>query len=369
MTQSKLKVGILSLLALSVIFRFWEFWEPSFSSDEATYVIRAFSVASKFNGFLAGKLSDADRQTFLLQFLQHSHGPMEFIFMIPAMILRPRYSSAEFLVRLTWVIFGSATLIWSSIWLRRLRSQTLSLLFLIFYGLSVYAIWWSQTAMYQSLSMAAGIFFSLALIRFTSKPSNRSLFWMFAGMAFGLLVFPDLILFLPVAAWATYDHRHSITAKGVIVGVVFLAVTAGIFYVPWIWYSTLPGTEKVGFRFLFQQKLLATVNPISNLTGFWQNFFSYPGVLAVWPISIFSVFLIRKVRYLKYLILSVALFSTVYIVKAYIAYFYFVSIFPILCLMAAEAAMAAKRKLPLLDWGGGAGGPIMGSRAIDSRDS
>lgn len=344
MAQSKLKVGVLALLMLSIILRFWGFWKPSFSSDEATYVIRAFSVTSKLNGFLAGKLSDTDRQTFLLQFLQHSHGPMEFVFMIPAMILRPRYSTAEFLVRLTWVIFGSATLILSSVWLRRLRSQTLSLLFLMFYGLSVYAIWWSQTAMYQSLSMAAGIFFSLALIRFTSNPSNRSLFWMFASLTFGLLVFPDLILFLPAAVWAIYDQRHSITAKGIIAGVVFLIVAAGIFYIPWIWYSTLPGTEKVGFRFLLQRKLLATVNPISNLAGFWQNFFSFPGVLVVWPISFFSVFLIRRVRYLKYLILSVILFSTVYITRAYIAYFYFVSIFPVLCLMAAEVAIAVKKR-------------------------
>lgn len=332
------------LLLTAILFRFWGFWKPSFSSDEATYVIRAFSVASKLSGFLAGRLSDSDREIFLLQFLQHSHGPMEFIFMIPAIILRPRYSTAEFLVRLTWVLFSSATLIWSSIWLRRIRNQTLSILFLIFYGLSVYAIWWSQTAMYQSISMAASIFFSLALIRFTSNPSNRSLFWMFASLAFGLLVFPDLILFLPAAVWAIYDQRHSITAKGVAAGVVFLIITAGIFYIPWIWYSTLPGTEKVGFRFLLQRKLLATVNPISNLTGFWQNFFSFPGVLVVWPISFFSVFLIRRVRYLKYLILSVILFSTVYITRAYIAYFYFVSIFPVLCLMAAEVTIAVKKR-------------------------
>lgn len=348
MTKSKLKAGILSLLVLSVIFRFWGFWKPSFSSDEATYIIRAFSVASKLSGFLSGRISDADREIFLLQFLQHSHGPMEFIFMIPAIILRPRYSTAEFLVRLTWVIFSSATLIWSSIWLRRIRNQTLSLMFLVFYGISMYAIWWAQTAMYQSLSMAASIFFSLALIRFTSKPSNRSLFWMFASLAFGLLVFPDLILFLPAAVWAIYDQRHSITAKGVVAGVVFLIVAAGAFYAPWIWYSTLPGTEKVGFRFLLQQKLLATVNPFSNLAGFWQNFFSFPGVLVVWPISLFSVFLIRRVQYLKYLIFSVVLFSIVYITRAYIAYFYFVSIFPVLCLMAAEATIAAKKKMFLL---------------------
>ena len=85
-----------------------------------------------------------------------------------------------------------------------------------------------------------------------------------------------------------------------------------------------------------QHKLESNPNLINNLRGFWGNFFAYGGVYVVWPLSILSITLVKTIKYLKYLIVTVFFATVVYAFKAYLPYYYFVSIFALFCIMASE---------------------------------
>lgn len=334
--SNKIPMGI---ILLGILLRFWYFWKPSFSGDESEYVSKAVQVLRGIVDLTLGKNTNTLWQNIFLPFLQHAHGPLEFLIDIPIVVFQPR----EFFVRLIFVIISSVVLISSYSILKKLRGSSVSTAFVLTFGTSVYAIWWSQTAMYQSLSMAASIFVFLSIIYFLKKPTRKSLILLFVSPAVGLLVFPDFALFLPAIIWVIFDKRRFVKVSDLLIGGVLFLVIAGIYYFPWIIYSIISGNQNVGFNYLFKAKLAAKVDVIGNLKGFWGNFFGFPGVFTVWPIAIFSIFLVKKVSYVKYVLLTVFLATIVYIFRAYTSYFYFVSIFAPICILASEWVASQKQ--------------------------
>lgn len=322
-----------------IILRFWFFWLPSFSGDEAEYASKAVQTLRGTLDLILGRNIHVALDNTFLPTLQHAHGPLEFLIAIPMVIFQPR----EFFIRLVFVVVGSITLVLSFLILKKLRNFYVASVFAIIFGTSVYAIWWSQTAMYQSLSIAASIFIFLSIIFFSKKPSRKTLNLLFLSPAVGLLVFPDFALFLPAIIWAVYDKRNYLKITDLLIaGGVFLVI-AGTYYFPWVIYSIINGNQNVGFNHLLKAKLAANVDIIRNLEGFWGNFFSFPGVYAIWPFAALSILIIKKVNYVKYILLTTVLATSVYIFRAYTPYFYFVSIFALLCILASELIARQKQ--------------------------
>ena len=329
----------ISIILVSILLRFWFFWRPSFSGDEGEYVSKAVQILRGINDLVLGRDIHIAIQNIFLPILQHAHGPLEFLLAIPMAIFQPR----EFFVRLIFVVIGSVVLILSFLILKKLRNINVATAFAVTFGTSVYAIWWSQTAMYQSLSMAASIFIFLSVLYFLKKPSRKTLILLFLSPAVGLLVFPDFALFVPAIIWVAYDKRKYLKITELVLAVGVFLIVAGVYYFPWIIYSIISGNQYAGFNFLLKAKLAARVDVYQNLQGFWNNFFSFPGVYTVWPFAILSTFLIKKVNYLKYVLLTVFLATLVYIFRAYTPYFYFVSIFAPICILASEWIASQKR--------------------------
>lgn len=327
------------VIIFGIIFRFWFFWQPSFSGDEGEYVSKAVQIIRGTVDLVLGRNIDIAIQNIFLPILQHAHGPLEFLIVIPMVIFQPR----EFFVRLIFVVIGSIVLILSFLILKKLRSVSVATAFALTFGTSVYAIWWSQTAMYLSLSMAVSILVFLSILYFSKRPSRKTLILLFLSPAVGLLVFPDFALFLPAIIWAAYDKRNYLKVADLLfAGGIFLVI-AGAYYFPWVIYSIISGNQHVGFNHLLKAKLAARVDAVHNLQGFWSNFFSFPGVYTVWPFAILSIFLIKKVNYLKYVLLTVLLATLVYIFRAYIPYYYFVSIFAPICILTSEWIASQKQ--------------------------
>ncbi len=327
------------LLAFSIILRFWGFWRPSFSGDEGHYVLKAIRILHGVKNLLLNQDRVIAWQNLTQPFLEHAHGPLEFLIMIPFVVFSPR----EFFIRLPFVFISCLTLILSFIFLEKLRNKKIALYFLILTGSSLYAVWWAQTAMYQTLSISASLMFALAMINFVKKSSCCSLLLLSTALAFGFLVFPDFLMFLPAVCWAVFDKKQFLKKKDVFLACLTVLAIAGVYYVPWIGYGLFWPEKNTGFSFLFSHKLSAAVSPSVNLKGFWGNFFSFPGVFPVWLVSLFSIFLIKKIVYLKYLLLTIVICATVYIFKAYLPYFYFVSIFSLFALLAAEWLASQKK--------------------------
>ena len=200
---------VILLFISSIILRFWFFWQPSFSGDEATYTTKAISIANGIVGLVNGSKIDIAFLNILRPILQHAHAPMEILILVPFVGLHPR----EFFLRLIYVLIGCLILIIAYLVLKKLRNQHVALAFLIMFGTSVYAIWWSQTAMYQSLSMAASIIISLSIINFYKNPSPKALLFLAISPALGLLVFPDFALFIPAILWLIYDKKVTLGSK------------------------------------------------------------------------------------------------------------------------------------------------------------
>lgn len=330
---------IMVVIVVSIFLRFYYFWRPSFSSDEAHYVLKAIQILHGIKDFFLTKNFSVVNKNLFLPFLEHAHGPLEFMVIIPFVVFQPR----EFFARLPFVLISCVSLVAGFYCLKKLRNYQVAFIFTALLGTSRYVIWWSQTAMYQTLSISASLIIVIMLLRFLKKSSGRSLMLLSAGLGFGVLVFPDFLLFLPGIAWAVYDRRRFFFKKDIFAAGVLFFLIAGIYYIPWIGYSLINPQKEVGFNLLWGHKLSTVVNPVDNLRGFWGNFFGYPGIFPTWIFSLLSIFLIKKITYIKYLLLTIAICFFVYVFKAYLPYFYFVSTAALLILLAAESLVALKK--------------------------
>lgn len=327
------------LFIFAIFLRFYFFWEPSFSSDEAHYVMSAVRVAQGFKGLVFGQNFEISWKNLSMPFLQAAHGPAEFLVIIPSIFFQHR----ELFVRFVFVLISIVSLIFCYLQLKKLRSRWVALSLLLFVGTSKYAILWSQTAMYQALSISVVLFIIVRLISFEKNPNKKNLIILFFFQALGLLVFPDLILYLPATFWVMFDKRKQINWKDVAISLLVLSVVAGVYYVPWILHGFFGNDPGNGFRFLVSHKLVATPDPLSNFKAFLSNFFTYPGVYILLPFAFLSLLRIKKVAYLKYLWVTIIVGSLVYIFKSYIPYYYFVSLFSAFAVLASEGIMVFKR--------------------------
>lgn len=320
------------LILFSIFLRFYFFWEPSFSSDEAHYVMSAIRVLNGIKGLILGQNTEAAWKNLSLPYLQAAHGPAEFLIIIPVVFLHPR----EFFVRLVFVLISVFTLIYVYFKLRNSRGKIVSLFFLLFSGTSLYAVLWAQTVMYQTLSICATSFILINIIEFVKTPCRSTLLKLTFSFALGLLVFPDLSLFIFGIIWMIFDKRQKLKIKDLAASTLLLIIVAGSFYIPWILYGFFGNDPGNGFRFLMIYKLSTSPNIIFNLKSFIGNFFGFPGVFVTLPFAVLSIRLFRRIQYIKYVWLTIVISTLVYVFKSYIPYFYFVSLFSSFSLVASE---------------------------------
>src|SRR3990172_6195945 len=143
----KSHIFLIFLLLFSITARFWFFWQPSFSGDEAAHMSKAVSVARGVVDLVTfSNVQTAFKNTFFTIW-EHNHAPLEFLILIPATVLEPR----EFWARFIHVFVNILTLISGYIFLKKVRGQRTALAFAVFFGTSIFVIWWSQIAMYLNL--------------------------------------------------------------------------------------------------------------------------------------------------------------------------------------------------------------------------
>lgn len=335
---------IFSLIFIIFVPRFWYFWKLDFTGDEATHARKAVSVATGIKGLITFDNPTAALKNIYIPILEHNHPPLEFLILIPFGLVEPR----EFSARLVYIIFNCVVLISSYLFLRKYVEKKLSVYFFILFGTSVYVVWWSQTAIYVSLAIAAGAFMAIAMSYFYKLPSKVSLFYLCVTQAFGLLVFADFIFFLPANLWLIWEKRKLFEKSDFIKPLFLLFSTAGIFYFLYIGYSLSGGPNSAGFNYVINQKLASSVDPLKNLVGYWNNFFGYPGVVVLLPFVLFSPFLSRKIRYIKYFYLTIFIYVAVFVFKSPTPFHYLASTFGMFLLLTSEVLKYFKMNGPII---------------------
>ena len=324
---------VLFLFSFSVIARLWYFWQPSFSGDEAAYMGQAVSVARGIADLLTFSNVQAGLKNTFFTIWAHNHAPLEFFILIPAVI----FESREFWARFIYVFFNILVLTAGYFYLRKIRNQQVALGFLVFFGTSIYVIWWSQVAMYLSLAMASGVFITIALANFVARPQSKNLVYLALATVFGLLVFPDFIFYTPALLWAVWDKRNYLKIKNLTLPILILLFPLVVFYIPWVIYAFVGHAQGAGFNYVINYKLALQANIAGNIRSYWNNVFSYQGVITAWPFALLSAFNLKTIKYAKYLFLVILIYLFVYIVKSHVAFYYFVSILGPLFIIAADA--------------------------------
>lgn len=333
------KISIL-ILVFSIFLRFYFFWEPSFSSDEAHYVMSATRVLNGVRGLVLRRDTNAAIKNLTLPFLQHAHGPMEFLVIIPAI----PFADREFFVRLVFVLISILSLAIAFIWSKRVKNLWTASFLVLFVGTSLYAVLWSQTAMYQTLAISVTLLIILAVLSFEKKQNRKNLFVLCFLHGLSLLIFPDLIIYSLATLWLIFDKRKYINKKDLGVGFLIFFLVAGSFYIPWIIYGIVGSDPGNGFRFLVSHKLASVPDPVLNFKTFLSNFFLYPGVFIMLPFAFLSLKKIKKTASLRYVWLVVVVATFIYVFKSYLPYFYFVSLFSSFAYLASEGTVVFKNK-------------------------
>lgn len=335
---------VVFLIAIGSLLRFWGFWRASFSGDEANFVSLGVSTTRGFVDLIVSDNKKVALENLFLPILREAHPPMEILISAPVLFLKPR----EFFVRLVYIILNLIFLVSAYLVLKKLRNRRVSIAYLLIMATSAYAVIWSKIAMYQSLGMIAGAMIVFSIIAHLQSPSKRSLTTMFVSFAVSLLVFADFPLALPAILWTVYSTRRQLTYRDVIASGCIGLFIAGLFYIPWIGYSTIYGSRETGFNIYLGSKFKGEVDVIDNFLTYWGNFFSFPGVITVWPFAILSLTYMRKIWYLKYASLTTILYVVVYLLKPSGAYWYYVSIFGIISLLAAEWIARSGKWFPVI---------------------
>ncbi len=328
---SSFEILPLFLISLGITTRFLFFWKPSFSGDEAFHVLKAVSVSRGIFDLIRLNNIHAALTNIFLPILEHNHPPAEFLILLPMVPFEPR----EFFVRF-WYVLLSILVIFVSYLLLKKNHKQIALSFLVLITTSAYAIWWSQTAMYHSLALAAGIFISILILIFSKKPNGKNLLLLSFSSSLALLIFQDFIFYLPAIVWAVFENRSRLKLSQIFVSIAVYLLIACIFYIPYIAYAIFGDRFHAGFNYVLNDKLTGRVNVGGNIVGYWNNFFAYRGVFTIWPFALLAVFLGRKIKYSKYLFLTILIYLTVYIFKSVTPFHYFVSILGPLMLLASE---------------------------------
>lgn len=319
------------LLLLVFLPRFWYFWTVDFTGDEAMHVKKAVSVARGARDLVNLDSPKVAFKNIYTPILEHNHPPLEFLIMIPFGLLEPR----EFFARLVYVVLGCFALIFSYLFAKNIFGKKLAGYYFIFYGTSAYAIWWSQTAIYVNLAIAAGVFITLSIVNFYLKPHKKSLLLLFISEAFGLLVFLDFIFFLPAVVWVIWDKRSFLKRSDFALPFILFFLTVGVFYLNYIIYALTVGPKYAGFNYVLNSKIPAHASIVNNIKGYFQNYFFYPGVVILLPFSALTVFFSEKYGYLKYLYPVVLIYIFVFVLKSPTPFHYLSSTYGILLVMAA----------------------------------
>ena len=324
---------LLIWLLLLVVFipRFWNFWTVDFTGDEAAHVRKAVSVATGVRDFIKLDNLQVAFKNIYTPIMEHNHPPLEFLILIPFGLLEPK----EYFARLVYILIGTFALIFSYFFAKNIFGKKTAGYFFIFYGTSAYAIWWVQTAIYINLAISAGVFITLSIVNFYFKPDRKSLLLLFGSEAFGLLVFHDFIFFLPAVVWIIWDKRSFLKRTDFTMPVILFFLTAGVFYLNHIIYAFTVGPKYAGFNYVLDSKIPAQANIVTNLKGYWRNFFSYPGVVILLPFSALFLFFSEKHKYYKYFCSVLLIYIFVFVLKSPTPFHYFSSTYGILLLMAA----------------------------------
>ena len=259
--------------------------------------------------------------------------------LIPATVLEPR----EFWARFIHVFVNILTLISGYIFLKKVRGQRTALAFAVFFGTSIFVIWWSQIAMYLNLAICAGVFMTIALANFAAKPKSKNLSYLAIAAVFGLLIFPDFIFYTPALLWVVWDRRDSLKLKDLLVPTAIFLIPIVFFYIPWIIYAFLGNAPNAGFNYIIRNKIARHADVVKNLKGYWVSVFGQNGVIGAWPFALISFFHLKRIKYAKYLFLTVLIYLVVFIGKSPQVFFYFVSILGPLFIIAADTLAIYKK--------------------------
>lgn len=345
-TKSLISTILLILLfVLVLISRFWNFWGVDFTGDEANHVKKAASVAIGIRDLARFSNPDVAFKNIYIPILQHNHPPLEFLVLIPFGLFEPR----EFYARLVYVILGSLALVFSYFWVRKCLDKKLAGYFFILFGTSAYVIWWSQTAIYVSLAISAGVFLVLSIVYFHKKPNSQSLLFLVLSEAFGLLVFLDFIFYLPSLIWIIWEKRKFLKKSDFFKPFGLFFLTAGIFCSAYVTYALFFGPRFAGFNYVINAKLAGQANVIGNVKGYFLNFFGYPGVSTLLPFSLLTIIFMKKLHYFKYLYLVVIIYLAVFIFKSPTPFHYLASTFGIFLLLATYGlGLVGERTRPII---------------------
>ncbi len=335
-------ICLIAIIIFSIIIRFWFFWDGNFSGDESAHAMKAISVGIGIKDLITIKNTQIALHNVFDPIMSHAHPPLEFLIVVPFVIFQPR----EFFVRLPFILVNLVTLILGCVLVGKKQNKIKTISFLIFFGTSLYVVWWSQTAMYQSLAISVGFFISLSFIKLSKQPTKKILFTNSVLLGIGLMVFSDFFLYIPVFLFILYEKRSYFSKNDMLFALTIFILICGPFYLTWIIYGFLPGTEKIGFNYFIHNKFSGQINIFRNTESYARNFFLFPGVFVLFPAVIYSLF--KKTRESKYLIPVFLSYYIIYVLKPTAPYFYFCAVFGPLCLIAISGISKMKKRHALI---------------------